>query len=134
MTVQAPQVARSQTFLEPVIDSRSRKASSSVTRGSSSSLWTFPFTRRVTGTAPGPTNPASEPGGAALATVPPTSRPPDTVTPAPFRKSRRVNADFSGPAFPGRSFFRLIGGSLLGFNFRQLLCSGFQKPLNRQDT
>src|ERR1035441_7353810 len=53
-TVQAPQLARSQPSLAPVRLEWLRSASSSVTRGSSSSLSFSPLIFSVIGTAPGP--------------------------------------------------------------------------------
>src|SRR5262245_10256116 len=54
MTVQAPQVPRSQTFLQPVTSRWLRSASSKVTRGSTLVCMLRPLTLRVTLIAPGP--------------------------------------------------------------------------------
>jgi hypothetical protein len=55
MTVQAPQAPRSQTRFGPVMSSRVRIASSSVTRGSTFNWWRRPLIVSVIGTSPGPT-------------------------------------------------------------------------------
>src|SRR5689334_11857789 len=89
MTVQAPQVARSQTFLAPVWSRLLRSASMSVTRGSRFRLYGLPLILSVTGTAPGP---ATFPAGAACAAV---SRRPlpsaPVLMPTPRMKPRREN-------------------------------------------
>src|ERR1051326_6043401 len=89
MTVQAPQVARSQTFLAPVWSRMLRSASMSVTRGSRFRLYGLPLILRVTGTAPGP---ATFPAGAACAAVSrrPLPRAP-VLIPTPRMKPRREN-------------------------------------------
>src|SRR5258708_37467576 len=87
MTVQAPQVARSQTFFAPVWSRLLRSASMSVTRGSRFRLYGLPLILSVTGTAPGP---ATLPAGAACAAV--SSRPPPSapvLMPTPRVKPRR---------------------------------------------
>ena len=56
ITVHAPQLPRSQTFFAPVNSSCWRSASSKVTRGSTVRFSRFPFTWRVIGTGPGPTD------------------------------------------------------------------------------
>src|SRR5579859_340442 len=89
MTVQAPQVARSQTFFAPVWSRLLRSASMRVTRGSRFRVYGLPLILRVTGTAPGP---ATFPGGAACAAV---SRRPLPSAPVlmhtPRMKPRREN-------------------------------------------
>ena len=101
----APQVARSQTFFAPVRSRWFLKVSSSVTRGSRFSLWALPLIRSVTATGPGPTTPAVGEGDAS-ATRSPASKPPETATLAPFRKSRRVKASEPFRCFPFR--FRMV--------------------------
>ena len=54
ITVQAPQAARSQTFLAPVRSRWFLKASSNVTRGSRETVRSLPLMSRVIGTGPGP--------------------------------------------------------------------------------
>src|SRR6185436_4471036 len=98
--------ARSQTFLAPVMSKWLRNASSSVTRGSTFTLWTLPLMRRATGIGPGPrTRPpdancaASAPLGR-VATAPP-------ATPAP-RNEHREN-----PFLPGCPFLFRPSESIL---------------------
>src|SRR5260370_35070689 len=107
MTVQAPQVARSQTFFAPVWSRLLRSASMSVTRGSRFRLYGLPLILSVTGTAPGP---ATLPAGAACAAV--SRRPLPTapvLIPTPRMKPRREN--------PLRGFLR-APGSFLGLTPR----------------
>src|SRR6266542_4850104 len=85
-TVQAPHVPRSQTLLAPVRSKELRKASSSVTRGSSSALYLLPLIVSATGTFPGPSTAGSVP--AAPASFVPT-RGTEAAMPPIFRKSRR---------------------------------------------
>src|SRR5689334_11720641 len=100
MTVQAPQVARSQTRFGPVTSTSLRSASSKVTRGSTSAFIALPLTVRVTGTLPGPKT---------LTSAPParTTRGPSTSgtvkeMPDTFRKFRREMPSFS-PALSSSS-------------------------------
>src|SRR5215469_1925620 len=123
MTVQAPQVARLQTSFAPVRSRLLRRASSRVTRGSSSSLRGWPLMRKVMSTGPGPTHlpsPCARP--AALAISSPRSTVAETAAPArpvPFIKSRRENppaADSSaGVRFRGASLVALAGSVSCGF-------------------
>jgi hypothetical protein len=93
--VQAPQVARSQTFLAPVRSRWLRSASSNVTRGSTVSLTGLPLMVRAIGTGPGPTKPDVA-GGAACASRPSTLAP---IAPLPRptpRMKRRRETPLSG--------------------------------------
>src|SRR5207237_669329 len=103
-TVQAPHWPWSQPFLVPVRPRFSRRASSSVTRGSSFNSCFLPLSRNVTGTVAGAPGLA---GWASAAreedsplTPPPTARPPAR---AGWRKSRpdarKGRAGSRGPAF-----------------------------------
>src|SRR5262245_12048113 len=95
ITVHAPQVARSQTFLAPVSSRVLRSASSSVTRGSTSSLFAEPLIRRVTGTVPGPRILASAgANGFAAAVVARIGL--DSATPAPRLMKARREKPFLG--------------------------------------
>src|SRR6476646_11184377 len=85
-TVQAPQVPRSQTRLAPVSSNWSRRASSSVTRGSSCALSFLPFTLSDTGTLPGPWTCGESSMASALTWLTSGTA---AATPAIFKKSRR---------------------------------------------
>src|SRR5271165_3624778 len=101
-TVQAPHTPRSQTRFAPVKLKVSRRASRSVTRGSSCAPSFLPFTMSSTGTLPGPWTVTSSP--AACTTVGPTSS--GTATPMPeiFMKSRRVTPEFCSGSHASSSF------------------------------
>ena len=93
-TVQAPQAPRSHPFFVPVSPSTSRNASSSVTRGSTTSRLLFPFTFRLISVHPGG---ASAFGGALLGTLPSVTATPRatgaaTVKPAETAARRRMNS------------------------------------------
>src|ERR1019366_87406 len=83
MTVQAPQVARSQTRLAPVSSRSLRSASSSVTRGSRLRVCGLPLILSVMGTAPGPMNLPSAAGAASalLSSIPAPRTPPPMPAP-----------------------------------------------------
>ena len=89
-TVQAPHWPRSQPFLEPVSPSRSRSASSSVTRGSTVSLRRSPLTVVVMVTTFSPA--AGSTAGAASAGAPPIvgarAIPADAAAARPMRSRR----------------------------------------------
>src|ERR1035438_6063885 len=91
MTVQAPQVPRSQTFLAPVWSGWLGRASSRGTLGSTVRWTGLPLILRVMGTGPGPTTLVA--AGAAWASL---SRRPDPRAPVPMpmppRNPRRETA------------------------------------------
>src|SRR5713101_4405949 len=89
MTVQAPHVARSQTFLEPVWSRELRSASMSVTRGSMFRLYGLPLILSVTGAGPGPATLPAGAAGAAVSRRPLPSAP--VLMPTPRIKPRREN-------------------------------------------
>src|ERR1700691_2536857 len=106
ITVQAPQVARSQTRLAPVSSRSLRNASSSVTRGSRLRFCGLPLILSVMGTAPGPTNLASAAGDAsALLSSNPALR---TLPPMPaLRMNPRRETPRLGLPGTAESFFEL---------------------------
>src|SRR5439155_6811649 len=88
-TVQAPQVARSQTFFAPVKSSRLRSASRSVTRGPTLTFLDLPLILREIGVSPGPMIlgffVAASASGLTAVMTPAGAVP----TPRPLRKPRR---------------------------------------------
>ena len=110
-------------FLAPVRSRWSRKASSSVTRGSTVSLCAWPLILRVMATGPGPTV-VSWPGEGVAAAVSVASNPVDTAAPAPFRKSRRVKPTLGAASF-GFCFFGFILCSFLSLDKVQQYESSF---------
>src|ERR1017187_5390877 len=110
MTVQAPQVARSQTRLAPVSSRSLRSASSSVTRGSRLRVCGLPLILSVMGTAPGPTNLSAAAGAASafLSSIPALRTPPPM--PAPRINPRRETPRLGLPE-TSESFFELTGHS-----------------------
>src|SRR6516165_4060701 len=84
------------------------------------------------GTDPGPTTSAPE-GAAFAGAACPASNPPDTATPAPFKKSRRVRASF-GRGFRGLSLLRLMMSSLCLLNEATAISGRFDELTPRLPT
>src|SRR5262249_48248263 len=90
-TVQAHHSARSPPPLPPEMSRSPPSPSRRATRGSRLSVYFFPFTVRVTGTAPGPCIATSSP--ATSITVGPATSWTEAATPEIFKKSRREKWD-----------------------------------------
>src|SRR6188474_3398893 len=95
ITVQAPQVVRSQTRFAPVSSSSSRSASRSVNRGSMFRDLLTPLIFKVTGALPGPMTLALWLSAASKASAPATI-PEERTAPAPFRNPRRDTSILDG--------------------------------------